>query len=534
MEGVRMDSLHGSIGIKRVHPTRHREAKTSQRRYPPAVVPVLLVTVSLALWSGCSLRQPLHEQRIGALGSFEFREPDIGMEGVLIGAPHAGAEPDAKDFAVWISNRTGAGLAIADGFKSKRLTVAQPLVRSGPYLTLSDDPIKRGSVYSEFKRVLKAAANGNIEFYVGVRVAGKEAKIDRIEVATSGFTFEEIAVLETAFSSARDHALEGRSIPKLEIALDPLDKISWRAAAVKHHGVLMIAKKGLDLRLPPAWATPSVKAFYEEILGPWIIEAMNHARANRSPLPRMQVQLMNYGRIESTPSRKNIKGVVIGAPHGTFDEYTAEMVNHISYETGIAAVIAKGFTPTECQGWRINVNRPTENRYPDGTLEIPSERAKAVYESYKKTVFEAAQKELKLYIDVHQNGRRDQIEVATVGISRSQALAIKTIYNAIRDRHLRQSPGVEAVELAIEPVDPIEIGAWAAKVTGILSVARKSLHFELPAQRILWKPKMRNVYTEVLAEVFRQASDLILSPPKPATLVHRAGLQTLSLSYPIF
>jgi hypothetical protein len=34
--------------------------------------------------------------------------------------------------------------------------------------------------------------------------------------------------------------------------------------------------------------------------------------------------------------------------------------------------------------------------------------------------------------------------------------------------------------LFIEPLDAIEIGAWPAKASGILTVAKKSLHFELP------------------------------------------------------
>ena len=55
------------------------------------------------------------------------------------------------------------------------------------------------------------------------------------------------------------------------------------------------------------------------------------------------------------------------------------MAKQISQQTGLAAVIAKGFTPTECAGWRINVNRPTERRYPAGEIEIDSKRAKEVY-----------------------------------------------------------------------------------------------------------------------------------------------------------
>jgi len=74
---------------------------------------VLFVTVFVALWSGCSLRQPLHEQRIAALDRFEFRKPD-GMDSIVIGAPHAGAEPHARDFALWMSLNLPASNILLD------------------------------------------------------------------------------------------------------------------------------------------------------------------------------------------------------------------------------------------------------------------------------------------------------------------------------------------------------------------------------------------------------------------------------------
>lgn len=86
----------------------------------------------------------------------------------------------------------------------------------------------------------------------------------------------------------------------------------------------------------------------------------------------MTVRILKQGRIETISSRQHLGGLVIGASHGTFDEYTAEVVKQISFRTGIAAVIAKGFTLTEAGGLRINVNRPAE-KYPRGEFEITSE-----------------------------------------------------------------------------------------------------------------------------------------------------------------
>ena len=221
-----------------------------------------------------------------------------------------------------------------------------------------------------------------------------------------------------------------------------------------------------------------------------------------SPLPTIHARVLDYGRIESIPSRNHWKGIVIGAPHGTFDEHTAELVKEVSLRTGLAAVIATGFTPTECRGWRINVNRPTESRYPLGEIEIHSKRADEVYRSFKEAVWEVAQNEPTVYIDIHQNGRQKDIEVATVGISKEQATLIKRAYRQIRDRVIGAAPGIASVDLLVEPRDSIEIGAWAAKTDGILSVAKKSLHFELPLYDTLRTSKARAAYTTILANLF--------------------------------
>ncbi|HEY7316137.1 MAG TPA: hypothetical protein VIE89_01080 [Candidatus Binatia bacterium] len=437
------------------------------------------------------------EQRIGNLGYFEFQPPNEPMQGVIIGAPHGVTEPDSAIYAKSISQQTGAGFLIASGFASKRLPVTQPLVRWTPSPAGTANPLKRGNVYREFNALLRQAANGNVKLYVGVRSRVEASAADRIEVATSGFTFEQLAILKKSFVRIRDSALAGSSIPKIAIAIDPLEKISWRVSGVKHHGVLMFAERGLNLRLPQGLSTGAAESSYAKIIATWVAEVSALLEDNNSQLDSV-VRLTDYGRIESLPSRKRQNGIVIGAPHGTFDEYTAELVNQVSYRTGLAAVIARGFTPTECGGWRINVNRPTERLYPSDSLEIHSERAQDVYQLFKQSVLEASRGNLNLYIDVHQNGRQKNIEVATVGISKGEAQIIKKSYREIRDRVLESNPDVTSVDLVIEPLDNIEIGAWAAKAQGILGLAKKSLHFELPLYDTLGTSKARDSYTEIV------------------------------------
>jgi hypothetical protein len=65
------------------------------------------------------------------------------------------------------------------------------------------------------------------------------------------------------------------------------------------------------------------------------------------------------------------------------------------------------------------------------------------------------------------------------------------------------------VELAIEPLDDIEVGAWAAKSNGILQITRKGLHFELPGDGIMASARHREVYTPILADLYQQSCGAI-------------------------
>jgi hypothetical protein len=131
----------------------------------------------------------------------------------------------------------------------------------------------------------------------------------------------------------------------------------------------------------------------------------------------------------------------------------------LAFHTGWAAVIARGFTPTESgDDRRINVNRPTERCFSLIEREFETERARTTYEQFKSSVLSAAKGELKLYIDIHQNNG-SRIEVATVGFSKEEARVIKNAYRAARDHALVAHPDIAVVELAIEPLHPLDVGA---------------------------------------------------------------------------
>jgi hypothetical protein len=454
----------------------------------------------LATWTGCGLQRPLDERPYGELGRFAVHSADRGVDGVVVGVAHGSAEPAAVDFARSIRNALGARLVVAFDFKKKRIPVDQPRVHMSPVSWRSANSLPSGSVYPEFSKLLAAESGGRIGFYVGVRAAEAAHQSDRIEVASVGLSVEQLEAIKESFVRIRDEFTAATGVPKVEIALNTLDDVSWRTYDVKNHGVLMLADKGLILRLPKqVTGSPNRRAF-RDLVTTWLVHSHSLVR-DRGRLPQVGVERHAYGRINSLASRKALPGMVLAAPHGSFDWHTAELVEEMSYRTGLAAVITRGFTPTECGGWRINVNRPTERRYPTDTLERATDRARDVYQRYSQTVVKAAGGALELYIEIHQNGSEENIEVATVGLSRAEAQAIKLAYGNIRDRVLRQVPGVDRVNLIIEPADAVAIGAWAAKEDGMLRLATQSLHFELPAQRIFSRDRTTRAYTKILTEL---------------------------------
>ncbi|MGE5220087.1 MAG: hypothetical protein ACM3SP_24040 [Chloroflexota bacterium] len=412
--------------------------------------------------------------------------------------------------ATALSDHTGAGLVIAYGFRANRIPVAQPLVRVASVAMPAGTLHRPGSVYPQFRSLLQDAVTGPVNVYVGIRTVDSKLAVDYIEAATGGLSFEQVRALKVLFRQIRDRVIEDRAIPKVDMRLNPVDDVSWNVTGIKQHGVLLLAEKGLILRLPKTLSDPRAKSAYSKILNQWVSAALNLIAQHPSPLPAIAVKRFAYGRMETIPSRNQTAGIVIGAPHGSFDRYTSELAEELSYRTEFAAVTAKGFSPTEGEGWRINVNRPTEKRYPRGEPEQErgTERARETFQRYRETVLGAAGGALDLYVDLHENGVDDDIDVATLGISATEARLVKEAYREIRDRVIGLRPGLPKVNIAIEPIDQVTFTARVAKEQGILRVARRSFHFELPTHRLFYNPRTRHAYTEILAELIQRIATL--------------------------
>jgi hypothetical protein len=219
--------------------------------------------VGLYFSHGCNFYRPtLHEER-SEHGRFVFREAASGHHGFVVGAPHGEADPGSDRLARTISDRPGAGLVIAAGFKKNRLGVNRPLARAYDSLDVAPEARRAASVYQDFKKIVSAAAVGNLEFYIGIHTATSLFP-PRLEAMSSGLSFEQAAAIKRVYQNLRDETVQDDATPKLEMTLDPLVTVAWAAECVKHHGILLAAEKGMMLRLP--YLSAESEKIYAEIL----------------------------------------------------------------------------------------------------------------------------------------------------------------------------------------------------------------------------------------------------------------------------
>jgi hypothetical protein len=216
------------------------------------------------------------------------------------------------------------------------------------------------------------------------------------------------------------------------------------------------------------------------------------------------------GTLSATIGRR---GVVVAAPHGTSDAHTGDIVAELGRRTGFGVVIATGFNiepdTGERAGRRYQVNRPLEG-IPGSppSDEVSTAGARLVYEVYERRVREVAQGPIALYTEIHGNNHRGavgRIEVATVGVDRDEALRLRTLFELVRDAHLRVNSEAPRLEILVEPADAIRYTGSGAKRDGILRLPQRALHIELPrAARTAW----RETHTAILADFLVQAFPL--------------------------
>jgi len=205
---------------------------------------------------------------------------------------------------------------------------------------------------------------------------------------------------------------------------------------------------------------------------------------------------------------KGRPGFVIAAPHGSSDTATDALGRDLARLTGFGLVVVTGYTHVDGHGRRYNVNRPTESAPgAAASAEVETGPAREVYQAYRRSVAEAAQGPLKLYVEVHGNARPEtasRMEIATVGLGRDDAWRLKTLLEMIRDSRMPEP--ADRLDVWIEPLDPLVYTASRAKQSGMLAQVPLALHIEMPR---LARTGNREAYTTVLADFLIQSAALL-------------------------
>jgi hypothetical protein len=186
--------------------------------------------------------------------------------------------------------------------------------------------------------------------------------------------------------------------------------------------------------------------------------------------------------ISSAPRRSDVArpargGFVIAAPDGARDEIAAELARR----TGFMLVVAS-----------------------DALTSTPPARA--------------------FYAEIHANSRREsanRIEITTAGVDENLAARLRTLYELIRDAHLRGHPGTPRVDVRVEPLDvrvepldvrgePFDVRVEPLDVRGVpgdvaARLPTRTLRLELPH---VARTDAREPYLAILAEFLTQAATL--------------------------
>ena len=250
------------------------------------------VSVASALLYGCATHpvtvgtEPLRRTRASeeggeARGHIATRP---GRVGVVVAAPHGTTDTRTADIAAEIARRTGFGLVVATGFAlepdtkerpGRRLHVNRPF-DGVPGLGPSHDratPEAR-AVYEEYEQRVRDTARGPLRFYVEVHGNIRSDSAGRIEMATVGVDHAHAVQLKTLFELTRDAHLRSQpEAPRLDVLVEPVDKVFYAASGAKRDGILRSPERALHIELPRI-ARHDFREIYSAILADFLADAV--------------------------------------------------------------------------------------------------------------------------------------------------------------------------------------------------------------------------------------------------------------------
>lgn len=227
------------------------------------------------LAQGCAavLVQPESPPGLGQLTSRK------GRPGVVIGAPHGTTDAGTDRISIDLARRTGFGLVVATGYGGldgrRRLNVNRP-TEGVPGGSPAEEVYTEDArvVYEVYVNRVREVAQGPLSLYVEIHGNARQESAGRIEIATVGVSRQDAWRLRTLLELIRDaHLGEKPGIPRLDVLVEPLDRLYWTASAVKQVGILKLSGRAIHVELPRVARTLGREA-YTDVLADFLTEAI--------------------------------------------------------------------------------------------------------------------------------------------------------------------------------------------------------------------------------------------------------------------
>lgn len=201
-----------------------------------------------------------------------------GRPGLVIGAPHGRSDAETDRIGLDLARRTGFGLVVATyadlDAGHRRLNVNRPTegVQGGaPSQEVSTEQAREA--YEAYIGRVKEVSQGPLHLYVELHGNGRKESAGRIEIATVGLSQEDAWQLRTLLELLRDAHLRGRpESPRLDVLVEPLDRVYYTASAVKQAGVLRLTARAIHIELPRVARTLGREA-YTDVLADFLTQA---------------------------------------------------------------------------------------------------------------------------------------------------------------------------------------------------------------------------------------------------------------------
>jgi hypothetical protein len=206
-----------------------------------------------------------------------------GKAGFVVAAPHGTSDLSTDEMAAEIARRTGFGLVVATGFSveedeagpARRYHVNRPLEGMPGRPGAEHEPTAAArEVYAQYEQRVREAAQGPLRFYAEIHGNNRAQCAGQIEIATVGVDAELARRLRALAELIRDAHLRGRqAIERLDVLIEPVDTLTYRATGAKRDGILRLPERALHIDLPRC-ARRDWREAYTAILADFLAQAV--------------------------------------------------------------------------------------------------------------------------------------------------------------------------------------------------------------------------------------------------------------------